>query len=97
LMTIRETEFPSLTWPSTVGRSIVGRRAEPEFSVAAILTAVALQLIALLATTVAFRVRVDARGLGVRSVLGMPRFRVAPQEVGSVAVVDDRSLGVPGS
>jgi len=46
---------------------------------------------------VAFRVRVDARGLSVRSVLGMPRFRVAPQEVGSVAVVDDRSLGVPGS
>ena len=29
--------------------------------------------------------------------LGVPRFRVAAQEVGSVAVVDARSLGVPGS
>ena len=29
--------------------------------------------------------------------LGVPRFRVPPQEVGSVAVVDARSLGVPGS
>lgn len=66
-------------------------------AIAAILTAVALLLIALLATTAAFRVRVDARGLSVRSMLGMPRFRVAPQEVGSVAVVDARSLGVPGS
>lgn len=64
---------------------------------AAILTAVALLLIALLATSVAFRVRVDARGLSVRSMLGVPRFRVAPQEVGSVAVVDARTLGVPGS
>ena len=64
---------------------------------AAILTAVALLLIALLATTVAFRVCVDARGLSVRSMLGVPRFRVPPQEVGSVAVVDARSLGVPGS
>ena len=64
---------------------------------AAILTAVALLLIALLATTAAFRVRVDARGLSVRSMLGVPRFRVPPQEVGSVAVVDARSLGVPGS
>ena len=30
LMTIRETEFPLLTWPSAVGRSIDGQRAEPE-------------------------------------------------------------------
>jgi hypothetical protein len=65
--------------------------------VAVILTAVALLLIAVLATTAAFRVRVDARGLSVCSVLGIPRFRVAPQEVGSVAVVDARSLGVRGS
>jgi hypothetical protein len=64
---------------------------------AAILTAVALLLIALLATTTAFRVRVDARGLSVRSMLGVPHFRVAPQDVASVAVVDARSLGVPGS
>ena len=65
--------------------------------IAAILTTVSLLLIALLATTVAFHVCVDARGISVRSMLGVPRFRVALQEVGSVAVVDARSLGVAGS
>jgi hypothetical protein len=65
--------------------------------VAAILTVVAVLLIALIATTAAFRVCVDARGLSVRSVLGVPRFRVSPQEVCSVAVVEARSLGVRGS
>ena len=65
--------------------------------IAAILTAVALLLLTLLATTVIFKVRVDARGLSVRSMLGVPRFRVAPQEVASVAVVDARSLGMAGS
>ena len=65
--------------------------------IAAILSVVALLLLLVLALTVAFRVRVDARGLSVRSVLGIPRFRVAPQEVGAVAVVDARSLGVNGS
>lgn len=65
--------------------------------IAAILTTVSLLLIALLATTVVFQVRVDARGLSVRSMVGVPRFRVALQEVGSVAVVDARSLGVAGS
>lgn len=65
--------------------------------IAAILTAVALLLLALLATTVVFRVRVDARGLSVQSMVGVPRFRVAPQDVASVAVVDARSLGVAGS
>ena len=65
--------------------------------IAAILTAVALLLLAVLATTASFRVRVDTRGLSVRSILGLPRFRVALQDVGSAAVVDARSLGVPGS
>jgi hypothetical protein len=65
--------------------------------IAAILTAVALLLLALLATTVVFHVRVDARGLSIRSMVGVPRFRVAPEDVGSVAVVDARSLGVAGS
>lgn len=65
--------------------------------VAAILTAVSLLLVALLATTVVFHVRVDARGLSIRSMVGVPRFRVAPEDVGSVAVVDARSLGVAGS
>jgi hypothetical protein len=65
--------------------------------IAAILTAVSLLLITLLATTVVFHLRVDARGLNVQSILGVPRFRVAPQDVGAVAVVDARSLGVAGS
>ena len=65
--------------------------------VAVILTAIALLPIALLATTAAFRVRVDADGLRVRSMLGVPRFHVALHEVGSVTVVDTRSLGVSGS
>jgi hypothetical protein len=65
--------------------------------IGAILTVVALLLIGVLATTAAFRVRVDARGLSVRSVLGIPRFRVTPQDVVAVAVVDARSLGVRGS
>lgn len=65
--------------------------------IAAILTMVALLLLTVLATTAAFRVRVDARGLSVRSILGVPRFRVALQDVDSAAVVDARSLGVPGS
>ncbi len=61
------------------------------------LWAVALLLIVLLASTAGFRVRVDARGLSVRSVVGVPRFRVATAEVGSVAVVEARSLGAGGS
>ena len=65
--------------------------------IAAILTMVALLLLAVLATTAAFRVRVDTHGLSVHSILGFPRFRVALQDVGSAAVVDARSLGVPGS
>ena len=78
-------------------RAGFGWVAGDRYGIAALLTAVALLLIALLATTVVFRVRVDARGLSVRSIVGVPRFRVAPQEVGSVAVVDARSLGVAGS
>ena len=65
--------------------------------IAAILTGVALLLIGLLVTTAVFRVRVDADGLSVRSALGIPRFRVETKDVGSVTVVDARSLGVPGS
>jgi hypothetical protein len=79
-------------------RAGFGWVAGDRHGLAAILfTAVALLLSALLATTAAFRVRVDASGLSVRSMLGVPRFRVASQEVGSVAVVDAHSLGVPGS
>lgn len=64
---------------------------------ASILTVVAVALVALLATTVAFHVRVDERGLTVRSVLGVPWFRVPLGDVGTVAVVDVRALGIIGS
>ncbi len=64
---------------------------------AVILTAVALLLFSLLATTAAFQVRVDARGLIVRSLVGVPRFRVGTEQVGSVAVLEARSLGLAGS
>jgi hypothetical protein len=74
-----------------------GWAAGGSHGVAAILTAVALLLIALLAATAIFRVRVDAQGLSVRSMLGLPCFRIALHDVGSVAVIDARSLGVPGS
>ena len=65
--------------------------------IAAILTAVALLLVSLVVTTAVFQVRVDARGLSVRSLAGVPCFRVAPEEVGSVAVLEARSLGLSGS
>ncbi len=64
---------------------------------AVILTAVALLLISLLASTAAFHVRVDERGLSVRSLVGVPRFRVATEDVGAVSVVEARSLGAAGS
>ncbi|PYI65492.1 hypothetical protein CVV68_18155 [Arthrobacter livingstonensis] len=64
---------------------------------AALLTAIAVALLALLAATAAFHVRIDAHGLSVRSMLGVPRFHVALHEVDSVTVIDARSLGVPGS
>ena len=78
-------------------RAGFGWEAGDRNGLAAILTAVALLLISLLATTAAFHVRVDARGLSVRSMLGVPRFRVATEEVASVAVLEARSLGVRGS
>jgi hypothetical protein len=74
-----------------------GWLAGDRHDVAAILTIVAMLLIALLATTAAFHVHVNARGLSVRSALGIPRFRVALHEVDSVAVLDPRSLGIAGS
>src|SRR6478609_8435735 len=58
-------------------RAGFGWAAGDRHGFAAILTAVALLLIALLASAAAFR--------------------VAPQDVGSIAVIDARSLGVPGS
>lgn len=47
-----------------------------------------LLLVVLAGTTFVFRVRVDARGVEVRSVLGAPWFRVPLAEVDSVSVTD---------
>lgn len=52
-----------------------------------LLTGIALVLLVLAATTLAFRVRVDEDGLAVDSVLGVPRFRVALDDVESAARV----------
>lgn len=78
-------------------KACVGWLAGDPDGVAALLTVVALLLIALLATTSTVQVRVDARGLSVRSVFGLPRFHIVAQEVRSVAVVNARSLGLRGS
>lgn len=55
-------------------------------------TALAGALFVLIATTMAFTVRVDARGLTVRSLFGAPRFRVALADVDAVDSVEVRPL-----
>ncbi|WES64942.1 hypothetical protein P0L94_02445 [Microbacter sp. GSS18] len=58
-----------------------------------VVTGVAVLLIVLAATTVAFHVRVDDRGLSVESVAGVPRFRVPLGDVTSAAAVDVVPMG----
>lgn len=65
--------------------------AEP--ALAWVLTAVTLVLLAAAATTTAFRVRVDGRGLTVTSVAGLPRFHVAPEDVASAEAVTVNPMG----
>lgn len=60
---------------------------------AAGLTAVALLVGVVAASTIAFRVRVDEDGLTVRSLLGVPRFRVALDDVADVRVATVASIG----
>lgn len=55
-------------------------------------TTLAAALFVLIATTMAFTVRVDAHGLTVRSLFGLPRFRVALADVDAVDSVDVRPL-----
>ncbi|WP_206476784.1 DUF1648 domain-containing protein [Microbacterium sp. KRD172] len=52
-----------------------------------ILAIVTLLLIALIAMTLVFRVRVNAAGLRVRSVVGWPRWDIAASEIADVKVV----------
>ncbi|WP_345803194.1 DUF1648 domain-containing protein [Microbacterium sp. AZCO] len=58
-----------------------------------ILAGVTVILVVLSATTVAFHVRVDESGLEVRSVLGLPRFRVPLGEVARAAAVEVAPMG----
>lgn len=51
-------------------------------------TALAAALFVLIATTMAFTVRVDRRGLTVRSLFGVPWFRVRLDDISGVDAVD---------
>lgn len=55
-------------------------------------TALAAALFVLIATTMTFTVRVDERGLTVRSLFGVPRFRVRLADVAAVDAVEVRPL-----
>jgi hypothetical protein len=57
------------------------------------LVGVAVLLLALAATTLAFHVRVDDSGLHVESVLGIPRFHVPLGDIESAARVDVNPMG----
>lgn len=57
------------------------------------LTGIALLLLVLAATTLAFRVRVDDSGLHVDSALGIPRFHVPLSDVESAAAVSVNPMG----
>jgi len=52
-----------------------------------ILAIVTLLLVALIAVTLVFRVRVNAAGLRVRSIIGWPRWNVAASEITDIQVV----------
>lgn len=71
-----------------VGSWVVGASAAGAW----LLSAVALLLVVLTATSVAFHVRVDDTGLTVQSVLGLPRVRVALDDIESVAVIDAQPM-----
>lgn len=55
--------------------------------------AAAIAVTAAIATVLAFRVRIDRRGLCVTSVFGVPRFSVKPEEIERVEVVEVNPLG----
>lgn len=77
-------------------RAVLAWLVTDRVGLAWVLTGVAVLLTALVATTTSFHVRVDERGLGVCSVLGVPRFRVPLDDVTAVAVIDVRALGTIG-
>ncbi|GAA3628796.1 hypothetical protein GCM10022200_09230 [Microbacterium awajiense] len=61
--------------------------------VAWVVTGVAVLVAAIAAMTVAFRVRVDATGLHVVSVAGLPRFAVPIADVASASAVEVTAMG----
>jgi hypothetical protein len=58
-----------------------------------LLSAIAVLLLVLAATTLAFHVRVDDSGLHVESVLGIPRFHVPLTDIESAARVEVNPMG----
>ncbi len=58
-----------------------------------LLAGIAVVLVIVVAATVAFHVRVDDTGFTVRSVLGIPRFRVPLAEVATAAKVEVNPMG----
>ncbi|RLK48993.1 DUF1648 domain-containing protein [Microbacterium telephonicum] len=68
--------------------TIVTLVAVPDPAASVVLVAVTLVLAALVATTLAFHVRVDATGLSVTSVVGFPRVHIPLSEIEKVAAVD---------
>ncbi len=58
-----------------------------------LLAGVAVVMVVLSATTLAFHVRVDESGLEARSVLGLPRFRVPLGQVARAAAVEVNPVG----
>ncbi|ALG85401.1 DUF1648 domain-containing protein [Gordonia phthalatica] len=59
--------------------------------VSAIVIVIAVVLV--IATSVAFHVRIDADGLSVRSILGVPRFHVPADDIERVDVIEIRAIG----
>lgn len=93
----------SLPWPAVApliavlvimsARVVTSGLVRHRIGAAEFFAAVALALLALLVTTATLRVSVGEDGLRVRSVCGLPRFRVPLDDVASVTVVTERSLG----
>lgn len=54
---------------------------------------IAVAVILVIATSVAFHVRIDEAGLTVRSILGVPRFHVPADDIEKVDVTDIRAIG----
>ena len=77
----------SALFVATAGTSGAG----PSSVIAAL--AITLVVIVIIATSVAFHVRIDADGLRVQSILGVPRFHVPADDIERVDVIHVRAIG----